>query len=101
NNNKCSTYADLTVINRKVEVDAGKDEVVCNNIVTVRGSLVPAGATGQWRAVSGGSGSVIVADPTKPHIAQVSLGQGSNRLVWAINNQGCYSEDEVVIVNSR
>lgn len=101
NNNKCSTYADLSVINRKVEVDAGKDEVVCNNIVTVRGSLVPAGATGQWRAVSGGPGSVIVADPTKPHIAQVSLGQGSNRLVWSINNQGCYSEDEVVIVNSR
>ncbi|HHU00609.1 MAG TPA: PKD domain-containing protein, partial [Bacteroidales bacterium] len=102
NNNKCSSFADLRIINLKVPVDAGKDTVVCDNIVTLRGSLVPAGASGIWRIVGGAGGAVItIEDPSRPHIAKIGLGEGSNTIIWEINNAGCYSRDTVVVVNSR
>ena len=100
NNNKCSSFADLRIINLKVPVDAGKDTVVCDNIVTLRGSLVPAGASGIWRIVGGAGGAVItIEDPSRPHIAKIGLGEGSNTIIWEINNAGCYSRDTVVVVN--
>jgi PKD repeat protein len=102
NNNKCSSFADLRIINLKVPVDAGKDTVVCDNIVTLRGSLVPAGASGIWRIVGGAGGAVItIEDPSRPHIAKIGLGEGSNTIIWEINYAGCYSRDTVVVVNSR
>lgn len=102
NNNKCTSFADLRIVNLKVPVDAGKDTLVCENIVTLRGSLVPAGASGIWRIVGGAGGAVItIEDPSRPHIAKIGLGQGSNTVIWEINNSGCYSRDTVVIVNSR
>lgn len=99
----CSDEAVISIYNGKVDgVFAGKDTVVCDNIVTLRGSLVPAGASGIWRIVGGAGGAVItIEDPSRPHIAKIGLGEGSNTIIWEINNAGCYSRDTVVVVNSR
>ncbi|MCA1744248.1 MAG: PKD domain-containing protein [Bacteroidales bacterium] len=102
NNDKCSSSADLKITNLKTFVDAGKDTVICQNPVILRANPSPAGMTGAWTIVPGkGGGTIVVDDPSKPHIIRVGLDQGSNELVWTINNRGCYSTDPVVVLNSR
>lgn len=101
NNNKCSSSADLKITNLKTFVDAGRDTVVCDNTITLRGNPVPAGMTGAWRVVSGGA-TLGILDASKPHIVLAAgLNQGPNTFAWVIENKGCYSEDEVVVMNSR
>ena len=103
NNNKCSSYADLKITNLKTSVDAGRDTIVCDNTITLRGNEVPDGMVGTWTVVSGeGSATVGVIDSSMPHIALAAgLGEGNNTFSWVIENQGCYSEDRVVVVNNR
>src|SRR5690554_4059952 len=102
NNDKCSSSADLRVTNLKTFVDAGKDTVICANPVILRANPVPAGMTGTWTIVPGeGGGTIVEDDPSRPHIIRVGLDQGPNTLEWTINNNGCYSTDRVVVVNSR
>jgi PKD repeat protein len=101
NKNKCTSSADLRVNNLKTFVDAGRDTVVCDNTISLRGNPVPAGMNGSWRVVSGGA-TLGILDPTKPHIVLAAgLDQGSNEFAWVIENNGCYSEDEVVVINNR
>ncbi|NLX72156.1 MAG: PKD domain-containing protein [Bacteroidales bacterium] len=102
NNDKCSSSADLRVTNLKTFVDAGKDTVICANPVILRANPVPAGMTGTWNIVPGeGGGTIVEDDPSRPNIIRVGLDQGPNMLEWTINNNGCYSTDRVVVVNSR
>jgi PKD repeat protein len=101
NNNKCTSSADLKITNLKTFVDAGRDTVVCDNTITMRGNPVPAGMTGTWRVVSGGA-TLGILDSSKPHIALAAgLDPESNTFAWVIENKGCYSEDEVVVINNR
>jgi hypothetical protein len=101
NNNKCTSSADLKITNLKTAVNAGRDTVVCDNTISLRGNPVPAGMSGTWRVISGGA-TLGTLDATKPHIVLAAgLDQGPNRLAWVIENNGCYSEDEVVVINNR
>lgn len=97
----CSTFADLKVMNRKVEVDAGKDFSTCTRVATMNGSQVPEGATGQWTVLPGVGGGTIPILESKKRNAQISgLDYGLNAFVWTVSNGGCISSDTVYVNNS-
>ena len=99
----CTSSADIKVTNRKVLVDAGKDFVTCDRIVTLSGSPVPAGMTGRWQVVSGGA--TIPAANIGNNIVTVGIDYGSNTFRWTITDNSvsgspCVSFDEVTVYNN-
>ncbi|WP_146260586.1 PKD domain-containing protein [Breznakibacter xylanolyticus] len=93
--NGCSSSADFVVNNRKLPVYAGKDTVICDRNIALNANAATEGS-GMWRVKEGGVTIVSVSDPK----SNASFDAGKHVLEWVINNQGCYSIDEVVIVNN-
>lgn len=94
-NGICSTSDELTVINNKIVVDAGVDQIICKNTTTLDAIELTTG-TGYWSIESGSASFVDVEDPST---IVTGLSQGDNVLTWNVNNNSCISSDSVTITN--
>lgn len=93
--NGCVAKDSLVITNRIVPVYAGADQSLCS-LTSRLDANIPVTGQGRWSVISGGGVLSSVNDP-KTNI--INLARGTNLLRWTINNGGCFSYDEVTIVN--
>ncbi|MCC7301498.1 MAG: gliding motility-associated C-terminal domain-containing protein [Bacteroidia bacterium] len=74
--------------------NAGADQNVCNNTITLSGNI-PVTGSGLWTLVTG-SGSITT--PTSAVTAVTSLGIGVNVFVWTISSGVCPPSTDTVII---
>lgn len=91
----CTSYDEVKITNRLVTVDAGIDQTICS-MSAVLAANTPSSGTGSWSIVTGGGTFSNMADP---HASVINLTRGANTFRWSINNGGCISFDDVVIIN--
>lgn len=95
-NNGCSDTAQVAItFNIQFELaNAGADKSVCEPTAQLTANL-PAGTTGQWRTMSGGT----IPNANQAAVTVSNLQIGDNRFVWALSAQGCgeYSADTVAV----
>jgi len=90
-------YDSVLINNKKpTAANAGVDIITCESSLDLQGNTPNIG-TGKW-TLNSGSGTVI--ESTNSNSLYVNIGQGENTLKWVINNDMCYSEDEVIITNN-
>lgn len=98
NGNVSTQTQTVTVQEASISVDAGSDQVFCNNTAVTMAGNTPAGGTGTWTLVSG---SGTIAEPNNPSTVISDLGFGSNVFRWTISNGSCgSSSDDVVITRN-
>jgi hypothetical protein len=91
----CTARDTVKIINRRVFVDAGTDQIICSLTSTLN-AVIPAIGTGSWSIIAGGGSFSSMTDPKT---AVINLARGANTLRWSINNGGCISYDEVILRN--
>ncbi|TRX70858.1 PKD domain-containing protein [Carboxylicivirga sp. M1479] len=96
----CSSYADQTITNLHVEVNAGKDTVVCEKTVMLNGNKPVNGDIGAWSIVEGGA-TYEVDQNSNPSILLGNLEYGVNRFAWTIMHETCPSSDIVTVTNNK
>lgn len=94
-NGICSTYDELVVANNKVDVNAGADQIICDNVTTLDATTLVSGS-GYWSVNSGAAVFVTLDDPKT---IVTGLSKGLNVLTWNVNNNSCISSDSVAIIN--
>ncbi|WP_163410160.1 PKD domain-containing protein [Flavobacterium ajazii] len=77
---------------------AGNDQNVCGDSVTVTGNTPAVGETGLWEFVSGGDGPVITS-PTSPTTTITGLTAGSWVYKWTISRGVCAASSDTVQLN--
>jgi len=93
-----TTFDDVIIINNSPSTaNAGIDQILCSEIATLAGNN-PAVGTGEWTVI-GGSGEI--ANTSLFNSSVKNLGAGANTFKWTITNNGCSSDDEVVIRNNQ
>lgn len=93
--NGCVARDTLVISNKMVFVNAGEDQTVCSLTASLNAND-PASGSGNWSIVGGGGTFNNINDP-KTSISNLS--RGTNVLRWSINNEGCISYDDVIIIN--
>jgi PKD repeat protein len=91
----CTARDTVKIYNRRVDVDAGIDQIICSFTSTVNAN-VPTIGSGSWSIITGGGS---FSDMTNPKASVINLARGTNTLRWSINNGGCISYDEMIIRN--
>ncbi len=95
-NNACSTADTVSIVNNKVEVEAGPDQVICGYQTTLD-ALTPAKGDGQWSILRGSATFENRSDPkTKVYL----LVSDTTVLSWDVYHNGCVSSDSMTIVNN-
>ncbi|MBI9064429.1 MAG: PKD domain-containing protein, partial [Marinilabiliaceae bacterium] len=94
----CTTSADQEVQNLSVEVNAGRDTIVCEKDLIVNANTPPIGMTGMWTPLAGYGGATI--GDAASSTTNVAVQHGVNGLVWMISNGTCISMDTLFITNS-
>jgi len=92
----CSKTDYVVITNKSVYVFAGDNQAVCLPQANLAGNQPGAGA-GSW-SVTSGQGTF--AQTTKYNTVVTNLGNGANTFKWTITYQGCYNDDEVIIINN-
>ncbi|MCU4175702.1 PKD domain-containing protein [Carboxylicivirga sp. N1Y90] len=98
--NGCGKYADITVRNNTLQVDAGPDQTVCDGTLLLDATVPPSGVTGRWY-IPLGEGAGSFDDAFSPTATVSGLDYGINRLVWELTQDGCISTDEIIITNNE
>ncbi len=94
-NGICSTSDDVKITNNQLDLDAGVDQVICEN-TSEMDATDPSSGSGYW---SVSSGAALFVDINLSNTVVTGLGSGANVLTWNVNNNGCISTDTVVITN--
>ena len=94
-NGICNTFDEVSIINNKVIVNAGVDQVVCDRTTVLDAQEITADEE-YWSVVSG---SAVFVFPDEYNTLVTGLSKGPNVLTWNVNNNGCISSDTVTIVN--
>ena len=89
----CEQSEMFDVTSNYVVASAGEDKVACSPTYTVVANT-PLHGSGTW-SVAQGSGSISNVSTISTTVS--GLSQGINKLVWKINNFGCYYTDTVVV----
>ena len=88
----------ITISGPVTTANAGADQTVCGNSVTLAGNIASTGS-GTWSLISGPAGSVIVS-PNSPNTSVTGLTGGVYTFRWTISNGNAscpVSKDDVVI----
>ena len=98
--NNCSPTTDqitITISPAATAANAGLDQNVCGNIVTLTGNT-PLVGQGIWTQTEGQGGAVIT-DVNLPGTTVTGLSDGRYKFVWTITNGACASSvpDEVIV----
>lgn len=96
--NGCVSVDTVKVINNQLLVDAGENNNICNNGLTLGGSAVPAGAAGLWSVVSG---QAAFSNASSPSAFATNFYFGENKLYWTVSKNGCNSIDSVLITSYK
>ncbi|NLX72155.1 MAG: hypothetical protein GXY94_02490, partial [Bacteroidales bacterium] len=100
----CESYDEVTVRNNQLLVSAwAESAAVCNGTAQLRGTNPDASlsVSGQWTVVEP-VGSVAVFDnATSPSAMVSNMSPGKNVFQWTLNQNGCPSPAEVVIMNNQ
>jgi gliding motility-associated-like protein len=91
----CSLSDTVVITNNELDVDAGYDQVVCENRSTIEGTAPPTGSSGQWSVYIG---SASFLDGRSNNTKVSGLVNGVNKLVWSITRGSCVNTDTVSIV---
>src|SRR5690606_34263470 len=99
--NTCAESSDIVrieVIGSLTVADAGEDQDVCIDEVTLAANAVGAGESGKWTVLSG-SGNF--ADDTDPTTQVSGLTAGLNQFVWTItdDNGTCPASEDIVDIH--
>ena len=81
-NGICSTSDEVLVTNNKIDVEAGVDQIICENIATLDATALATG-TGYW-SIESGSG--VFVDFEDPNTVVAAVNQGSNVYTWNVEN---------------
>ena len=92
----CSLSDTAFIDNNTVTAYAGPDKTICVDNYTMGASL-PSG-NGEW-SIAFGAGTF--ANSTSPNTLVTNIGQGINRYVWTISENGCSGSDYVEITNNK
>ncbi|WP_439184027.1 PKD domain-containing protein [Carboxylicivirga taeanensis] len=93
-NNNCKLSDTVSIQNNKPSQSfAGHDREVCEDQVYLSANN-PEQGIGHWELVAG---SGVIADPLDRNTLVTGLGNGVNRFKWIIDNNDCFSTDEVDI----
>ena len=95
--NGCYDTTSVTITNNKVVVTAGQDVTVCDNFVNLVGTNLKAGQTGLWSRIIG---SYDLSSLSTNTTRVSNLNSGNNKYRWSINNQGCITSNDVVVLNN-
>jgi gliding motility-associated-like protein len=76
---------------------AGYNQDICGDTAKLLGNGTEGKGIGTWYRITG-SGSID--NPLNANTIVRSLGRGSNRFRWVIDNQGCISSSDVEVVNN-
>lgn len=94
--NKCEATANLLIVNKHVEANAGDDQVLCSS-TTKLSANEPVNGAGFWE-IKEGYGQVSY--PLMPNTPVTNLKQSeSNIFIWTVKNEKCDATDEVKISN--
>jgi hypothetical protein len=96
--NGCSLSDTVLITNNTVIVEAGNNQIVCDESITLDGSKVPTGAIGSWSATTG---SANFSDGNSSTAVASGFTSGINILRWTVSKGGCTSYDTLVIDNQR
>ena len=96
--NGCSTTDEIVVRNNQLDVDAGGTKTLCDDTYQLNATKPPVNVTGRW-IVYVGSGAF---DNGSLYNTTVSdLTQGTNKLIWELDQFGCLSRDTVTLINNK
>jgi len=98
--NGCNPTRDtvmITISAPATAANAGADQNICGNSVTLAGSN-PTIGTGKWTQV-GGAGGAVIADPSLRNTTVTGLTDGRYVFRWTISNNACASNFDEVTIN--
>lgn len=93
----CSLTDTLIITNNELDVNAGYDQVVCENRASIEGTVPPASSTGQWSVLQG---SASFLDGRSYSTKVSGLVNGTNKLIWSITRGSCVNSDTVSIISN-
>jgi gliding motility-associated-like protein len=91
----CSLTDSLIITNNELDINAGYDQVVCENRASIEGTVPSASSTGQWSVLVG---SASFLDGRSYSTKVSGLVNGTNKLIWSITRGSCVNSDTVSIV---
>lgn len=94
--NGCTSVDTVKIINNQLNVDAGQNLPICASTITLSGSALPAGTTGNWTIATG---NATFTAASQPNTKASNFGYGDNKLYWTVTRNGCKSRDSVIITN--
>ena len=97
-NNNCVSISEISVTNNSPSpAYAGADQMICAD-TTRMVARQPLIGTGTWSVINGGGN---FENEVLNNTRISAVGPGLNTFRWTIENQGCFSVDEVTIRNSK
>ena len=98
-NGVCPATSDSVyiVVSPPLSSEAGIDQTICGDTITLHGSPVPFGATGEWK-VAAGAGTF--SDPNSATTLVSGLATGVNSFHWVLKNGVCPSDSDFVAITS-
>jgi uncharacterized protein (DUF2141 family) len=96
--NGCFTVDEIVVRNNQLDVDAGADQILCDENFKLNATIPPSGVTGRWVVIEGAG---TFDDGFIPDATVSGLAQGTNRLIWELDQKGCISSDTITLINNE
>ncbi|SMO32992.1 PKD repeat-containing protein [Saccharicrinis carchari] len=93
----CFDSDDVQISFNKIDAEIRGDQEVCSDRAFLEANSALPGV-GTWTVVGGGSQAKFV-DSHDPLTEVYDLARGKNRLKWTVNNKGCITSKEVVMIN--
>ena len=94
----CSLSDTLVITNNKVFVEAGNNQAICSESITLQGNAVPVDAVGSWSVTTG---TANFSSGNIPNAVASGFATGINILKWTISKNGCTNFDTVIVDNQR
>jgi gliding motility-associated-like protein len=94
-NQICSLSDTMFITNNAIDVNAGYDQLLCDNRTTLDATPPPLGATGLWSVLQG---SASFLDGRIYNTKVAGLVNGNNKLIWSISKGTCVNTDTVILV---
>ncbi|MBN1117544.1 MAG: immunoglobulin domain-containing protein [Bacteroidales bacterium] len=92
----CSSTDTVVVRNNSVVAEAGTNQTICIESITLEGNTPPDGAFGGWSITTG---SASFSDGDSPISTASAFASGINILRWTLTNGTCSDYDTVVVDN--
>ncbi len=94
----CSDDTTFTVISNYFIIDAGADQVLCENTTNLEGETRPSMTSQYWEIITG---TPIIANSTDEN-SLITLEQGTSTvLTWTVIENGCSDSDMVILKNKE